>query len=67
MQIRNPWAKIEWNGDWSDNSSKWSTVIESDRKKYQILDDSDGSFWMSYDDWVLEFETLDICYLPDER
>ena len=67
VQIRNPWAKIEWNGDWSDNSERWNEVVENDRKKYHISNENDGSFWMGYDDWMREFETLDICYLPDER
>ena len=67
MHIRNPHAKFEWNGDWSDGSHKWDQVVEEDRKKYHILNENDGSFWMSYDDWLEEFETLDICYLPDER
>ncbi len=24
VQIRNPWGKKEWQGDWSDNSPKWT-------------------------------------------
>ena len=23
VKIRNPWGKKEWNGRWSDGSSKW--------------------------------------------
>jgi hypothetical protein len=29
LQIRNPWGKHEWTGDWSDKSSLWT----SDAKK----------------------------------
>ena len=66
VQIRNPWAKIEWNGEWSDDSKMWEMVVEEHKKKYHV-DLQDGSFWMSFDDWITEFETFDICYLPDER
>ncbi len=24
IQIRNPFGSFEWNGDWSDKSSKWT-------------------------------------------
>ena len=67
VQIRNPWGKMEWNGDWSDHSAKWNDLAQTERKMFDTSDDNDGSFWMSFDDWMREFETLDICYLPNER
>jgi len=24
VNIRNPWGKTEWNGDWGDNSHLWT-------------------------------------------
>ena len=24
LNIRNPWGKFEWDGEWSDKSSKWT-------------------------------------------
>ena len=28
-QIRNPWGKKEWGGDWSDKSDKWTPKTKS--------------------------------------
>ena len=67
VRLRNPWCKIEWNGDWSDKSDLWNSVSKEDMGKYLVNDDKDGSFWMSYKDYLHYFSNLDICYLPDER
>ena len=28
IQIRNPWGKKEWQGDWSDKSPKWTATTK---------------------------------------
>lgn len=46
LQLRNPWGKFEWNGDWSDNSNLWTDEM---KEVFQPnLDGSDGTFWMSF-------------------
>ena len=66
VQIRNPWASGEWLGDWHDDDEKWGAIEPAQKAKYHSSDD-DGCFWMSWKNWTHEFETLDICYMPDEE
>ena len=66
VQIRNPWGDTEWKGKWSDQDSIWDTIRPDEKTKY-YKNASDGAFWMSFNDFLTEFEKLDICLLPDER
>jgi len=47
LKLRNPWGHFSWNGDWSDDSDKWS-----DKLKAMLMPDGccEGVFWISYDD-----------------
>jgi len=57
IQIRNPWGCTEWNGDWSDKSSKWTEEL-----KVEIghEDEEDGAFWMSWEDFTTWFGDVQI-------
>ena len=59
MNIRNPWGGFEWDGDWSDNSDKWTE--EMIKAFGAVLDEEDGSFWMSFADFTKQFTSLDVC------
>lgn len=63
VRVRNPWGRAEWNGDWSDESHRWEEVADEVRESINI-DKEDGAFWMSFEDWVDEFEVATICFLP---
>ncbi|KAJ0396233.1 hypothetical protein ATCC90586_006167 [Pythium insidiosum] len=56
VQVRNPWGQCEWTGAWSDGSPEWTpewmTLLG-----HKFGDD--GAFWMSYDDFLKTFTTLD--------
>ena len=66
MKIRNPHAKTEWLGTWNDQHEYWNEIQVSDKNEYHTVEE-DGAFWMAWEDWLEEFETLDICYMPDEE
>ncbi|KAI6244122.1 Calpain family cysteine protease [Aphelenchoides fujianensis] len=67
LRIRNPWGnEQEWNGAWSDNSSEWRSIDESVKKDMGLTFAHDGEFWMSFDDFMRNFEKLEVCNLgPD--
>lgn len=54
-RIRNPWGKFEWQGDWSDKSSKWTDAL---KKQTGWVDADDGTFWMSWNDLIKYFNEI---------
>lgn len=66
IRIYNPWGKVEFCGDYSDKSSKWSLVDSETKEKLEIKIDDDGEFWMSYEDWLNNFDHCQICNLTPE-
>ncbi|VVC40607.1 Hypothetical protein CINCED_3A007782 [Cinara cedri] len=64
IRIRNPWGdQTEWNGPWSDKSSEWALISDSEKKSLGLKTDADGEFWMWYNDFVKYFSRLCICHL----
>jgi hypothetical protein len=51
--MRNPWAMVEYNGDWSDNSSKWTEAFK--KEVGGLTASNDGKFWMDYETYIKEF------------
>ncbi|KAG0340603.1 hypothetical protein BG000_011645 [Podila horticola] len=62
VQVRNPWGKTEWNGDWSDQSDKWTPEAIA---QVGMEEKDDGKFWMSYKDFLRIFDSLDLCRIFD--
>ncbi|KAF4546552.1 Calpain family cysteine protease [Lasiodiplodia theobromae] len=62
VRIRNPWGRRnwmgegEWNGPWSDGSKEWNGYWLN-KLDHQFGDD--GIFWMSFDDMLNRFNSLD--------
>ncbi|KHJ89557.1 calpain clp-1 family protein [Oesophagostomum dentatum] len=67
LRVRNPWGnEQEWNGPWSDNSSEWRSIPDKEKEEMGLRFDHDGEFWMSFEDFMRNFEKMEICNLgPD--
>jgi calpain len=58
--------EVEWNGRWSDGDPSWNQVPSQDRQQLGQTSRADGEFWLSYEDWVNNFDQIQICNLsPD--
>ena len=56
LQIRNPWGKFEWKGDWGDSSDKWTDEL---KLALGWVHADDGCFWMCLEDFKLYYEGVD--------
>ena len=68
VKIRNPHGIVgkEWTGLWHDDDEQWESVTNDDKHRIGYkFDEKDGEFWMTFNDWMQNFETLDICLLPN--
>jgi len=62
VQLRNPWGGTEWNGDWSDQSDKWTPQLKD---QLGWSDEDDGTFWMDYEDVKRFFSRCQVCHIND--
>src|ERR1700749_2640734 len=51
-------------GDWSDDSKLWTRRMIA---KLNFVKSDDGTFWMSWQDFVTHFEDIYICRFFDRR
>jgi len=63
VRLRNPWGQSEWTGDWSDNSSLWTPEL---RRQLGVENRDDGTFFMSFEDFVKYFSDMQICKAHDD-
>ena len=62
FKIRNPWASNEWQGDWSDKSSKWTPEI---KKLVEYSDSDDGVFYICIEDFLKYYTLTTIAHYYD--
>lgn len=63
VQLRNPWGKLEWRGDWSKTSRVWTTEAKS--LLQPEFNEDDSSFFMSYSDFLQHFANLSVCRIKN--
>eukprot|EP01125_Pyxidicula_operculata_P012207 TRINITY_DN399_c3_g1_i1.p1 TRINITY_DN399_c3_g1~~TRINITY_DN399_c3_g1_i1.p1 ORF type:complete len:893 (-),score=210.58 TRINITY_DN399_c3_g1_i1:267-2945(-) len=64
LRIRNPWGHTEWRGKWSDNSKEWTPAL---MQKLGHSAEDDGTFFMSYEDFLNQFDNLFVCRLLTDQ
>ncbi|XP_025082824.1 calpain clp-1-like isoform X1 [Pomacea canaliculata] len=63
MRLRNPWGRGEWNGAWSDNSREMQSLPPDIRAEMDARSVDEGEFWMSFEDFVKNFQEIQLCHL----
>ena len=63
VKLRNPWGEKEFNGDWSDKSSKWNDYFKEIFEFKEAKDD--GIFYMSYEDFTYYFRSVEILKIKE--
>ena len=56
-------AKKSWNGEWCKGSSNWKQVSDGLKNQLQANDQEDGKFYISFDEFLKYFDTLDIVHV----
>eukprot|EP00826_Nyctotherus_ovalis_P007192 TRINITY_DN1177_c0_g3_i1.p1 TRINITY_DN1177_c0_g3~~TRINITY_DN1177_c0_g3_i1.p1 ORF type:complete len:1170 (+),score=252.71 TRINITY_DN1177_c0_g3_i1:129-3638(+) len=62
VKLRNPWGDTEWNGAWSDKWSGWTPDL---KRKAELIDKNDGTFYMAFDDFMKYYAATTICKYQD--
>lgn len=58
VKLRNPWGHFSWKGDWSDDSSLWTSEL---RAMLMPRGADEGVFWMCFEDVIKYFDSIDVC------
>jgi hypothetical protein len=64
LRLRNPWGDAEWMGRWGEACAQWTPDLRS-RLFHESI--GDGSFYMSFEDFLNEFSSLTFCRLLEPK
>lgn len=62
LRVRNPWGRNEWQGDWSDKSTKWTEELKT---MLNYTDAEDGIFWIALNDYLKFYTSTHILHERD--
>ena len=66
VKLRNPWGSGEFKGRWSDSDRGWNYIPSSEKQRLEFdPNKKDGTFFMSYSDFLREFRSLTIAEIND--
>ena len=67
FNLRSSLQNYEWKGDWSEKSGKWTQKIRDAVGPVflQNSEEGDGTFWMSYQDAIKFFKSLNVCRIKN--
>lgn len=68
LNLRSPLQYYEWKGDWGFKSHKWTPKLKEAIGLAYIQEnenESDGTFWISYQDVLKNFKTLNVCRIKN--
>jgi len=61
VQVRNPWGKKEWTGDWSDSSPLWDENPDV-RDALKPERSEDGAFWIALEDFAANYPSIAVVF-----
>lgn len=63
VELRNPWGRGEWKGDWGQGSNMWGRSDEGREADKEVGSrrSEPGRFWMSFEDLCKCFTSIDTC------
>ncbi|KAK5137178.1 hypothetical protein LTR08_000683 [Meristemomyces frigidus] len=64
LKLRNPWGSVEWDGSWSDGDKLWTADMMT-KLNHRFGDD--GVFWMSYQDFLKHFPSVNRVRLLNDK
>ena len=62
--MRNPWGqRNSYSGPWSPRTPEWNKVSDNVKKELNYTDDGDGNFFISYEDFLKQFDDVDFVHV----
>ena len=61
LRLLHPWGQPEWEGAWANGANEWSEHDWVRQVCKPAGQENDGSFWMTWEDFAVIFDKLDVC------